>query len=419
MQSGPASPSLPSTRPSQVSVAGLTSDLAFSPRANLDMVPVPSDEFIYQYALRNSNVTAWGKLVQLTVAISFGETRDPSTGRINVQYQVWYNASNIASGIDVFGRQLQSLMRGLDEAIIGVLNDPTATVSANLNIKMKDWPTVPPASLSDSVVQQLGPVFFFCCVMVIFINALSQILTEKEHKLRHGMEPSMYWISEFLSNTVLVTIGSTMTVCLGLAFGFGSFRNTDFLVLFLTFFLFGLSMVVFAFFLSTFFRKAQSGVFVGIFVFIIGLMFESFVFSSGYIGYIWYKPTTPSAASFILSLLPFFNFGRLFLDVQTLTTGQLDIITNTYIPGDGFPWRLMFMPIPATLLPTYSDSTQPVVPPPINSIYWFCADIAIYAVLTWYFDNVLPNEFGVRRPLHFFLTPSYWGYGGFKSEQTN
>jgi ABC-type lipoprotein export system ATPase subunit len=359
----------------------------------------------------------------LKIAVSFGEKID-DLGTKNVQYQVWYNSTNIATGIDIFGRQLQSLMRGLDEAIMTVLNDPSATISANMNISMKDWPTVPPSSLSDSVVQQLGPVFFFCCVMVIFINALGQILAEKEQKLRHGMEvmglkASIYWISEFLSNTVLVSIGSLMTVCLGLAFGFGSFRKTDFLILFLTFFLFGQAMVVFAFFLSTFFRNAQSGVFVGIFVFIIGLMFESFVFSSGYIGYIWYKPDTPVALSYFLCLFPFFNFGKLFLDIQTLTTGQLDVITNTYIPGDGFPWKLMYVPIPATLLPTYGDSLQPVVPAPINSIYWFCFDILIYSVLTWYFDNVIANEFGVRKPLYFFLTPAYWGFADYSSHKSN
>jgi hypothetical protein len=72
--------------------------------------------------------------------------------------------------------------------LVSVLNDPSATVTANMDIRVKDWPTVPPKRLSDTVVQQLGPVFFFCCVMVIFINALSIVLREKESKLRQGME---------------------------------------------------------------------------------------------------------------------------------------------------------------------------------------------------------------------------------------
>jgi hypothetical protein len=70
-----------------------------------------------------------------------------------------------------------------------VLNDPTsASVNVTIDTKIKDWPLVPPATLSDTIVQQLGPVFFFCSEMIIFINVLSLITTEKELKLRHGME---------------------------------------------------------------------------------------------------------------------------------------------------------------------------------------------------------------------------------------
>jgi len=36
-------------------------------------------------------------------------------------------------------------------------------------------------------------------------------------------------------------------------------------------------------------------------------------------------------------------------------------------------------------------------------------DVAFYALLTWYFDNVIPDEFGQCRPPWFFLTPAYWG----------
>ena len=72
------------------------------------MVPVESGAFLYNYVLKNQNVTNWG--------ITFSETRD-EVGNLNVQYQVWFNISRIAVGIDVFGTQLQSFMRGMDEAI--------------------------------------------------------------------------------------------------------------------------------------------------------------------------------------------------------------------------------------------------------------------------------------------------------------
>jgi hypothetical protein len=72
------------------------------------MVPVESGAFLYNYVLKNQNVTNWG--------ITFNQERDVN-GNLNVQYQVWFNISRIAVGIDVFGSQLQSFMRGMDEAI--------------------------------------------------------------------------------------------------------------------------------------------------------------------------------------------------------------------------------------------------------------------------------------------------------------
>jgi ABC-type multidrug transport system fused ATPase/permease subunit len=305
-------------------------------------------------------------------------------------------------------------MRGMDEAIMSALNDPTATVMANVDVTLKDWPLVPPIFLSDTIVQGLGPVFFFCCVMVIFINTLSEILEEKEHRLRQAMEsmgliPSVYWFSRFLSSSFLVLIGSLTTILLGIAFGFAMFRKSDFAVLFLTFFMFGESMIAFAFFLSTFFKRTQAGVYVGIFVFIIGLLFESFVFSTGFIGYVWFRPSSPPIIPKLLNLLPFFNFGKLFLDISTLTAGERDLLTRTVNPGTGLAWKNITMSIPNDLLPIYSDNSLPVVPPPIQSFYWFAIDIALYAVLTWYLDSVIPNEYGYCLGPLFFLTPEYWG----------
>ena len=54
-------------------------------------------------------------------------------------------------------------------------------------------------------------------------------------------------------------------------------------------------MVMFAFFLTTFVRRARVGILIGIFVFVIGLLFESFVFSSNVLGYIWWDQSTSAA----------------------------------------------------------------------------------------------------------------------------
>jgi hypothetical protein len=117
----------------------------------------------------------------------------------------------------------------------------------------------------------------------------------------------------------------------------------------------------------------------------------------------------------VLYFLPFFNFGLLFLNISTLTTGKFDIITRTYAEGGGFPWTQLYQSIPADLLPIYNDNTSPQVPPPGTQFYGLLFNIVFYGVLAWYLDQVIPTEYGFRQPPWFFLTTKYWGFESFHS----
>ena len=54
-----------------------------------------------------------------------------------------------------------------------------------------------------------------------------------------------------------------------------------------------------------------------------------------------------------------------------------------------------------------SDLAQ--IPTTSYSIYFFLMDIFFYYILTLYFDQVVPNQYGQYQNLLFFLKPSYWG----------
>jgi hypothetical protein len=158
-------------------------NLDYTPSSTLGMVPAQSESFIYDYVLLHPNCTRW--------AVTFAQSFQPHPV---IQYQIWYNASLLAHEDQIFGKELVSFLRGMDEAIISAVNDPTLKVFANMDVSLKEWPLVPAFVLSDRIVQNLGPMFFFCCVMVIFINALNQIVTEKETNLRHAMEMMGLWV---------------------------------------------------------------------------------------------------------------------------------------------------------------------------------------------------------------------------------
>ncbi|KAF9397196.1 ATP-binding cassette sub- A member 1 [Mortierella sp. AD011] len=377
-------------------------DVNTFPSSTLGMVPVPDGQFIYNYTLTNPNVTRFG--------IEFSIIQGPPK---NYAYQTWFNFTNAANSTDPFGDSLLSFTRAIDEAILQIAEGSSATLSATL----KDFPLVPPTLASDEVVSGLGAMFFFCSTMVIFICVLNQIVTEKELHLRHsmqmmGLKTLVYWISWWLSNALLVLINAVIICGFGIAFGFTVFSNSNFLALLITFFLFGLSMVTMAFWITTMVKASRTAILIGIFLFIIGLLFESMVFSNSYVGYIWYDSGTSVVAKYVLMFIPFFNFGKIFLDMSLFATGRLDVLTETYIPGPGFHWSDMYNQIPTSYTPTYNAerTRHPDVPAPIQSWYFMLMNIGVFAILTLYFDQVVADDYGNKRHPFFFLDPSFYGF---------
>ncbi|ORX92586.1 hypothetical protein K493DRAFT_316510 [Basidiobolus meristosporus CBS 931.73] len=382
-------------------IENISLDLHTPPKTKLGMVPVANYEFIYNYTLQNPNKTLFG--------IEFSTEPGPPA---NYRYQVWFNSTLMSNGTDVFGDQVLSLVRGLDEAIIASVNDPTVSTTPLLNVQLKDWPKVPSPIAGDEVVSRLGPVFFFCTEMIIFIAVLNTIVAEKEKKLKHnmimmGMSSEAYWFSLLISNLALVVICALLTCGLGIAFGFSTFKGTDFRVLLITFVLFGFAMMMAAFFITTLVRRTRVAILIGIFFFVIGLLFESFVFSSSFVGYVWWDPKTSPAGRLVLMFFPFFNFGKIILDISLLTAGSLNALTDTVIPGPGFHWKDLF--IKAFDQPVSGlQGNFELVPPPVVSWYLLLMNIGVYGLLTWYFDKIVPDEFGFCYPPWFFLKPSFW-----------
>ncbi|KAG0048815.1 ATP-binding cassette sub- A member 1 [Gryganskiella cystojenkinii] len=378
------------------------SDVMTVPTKTLGMVPVPNGQFIYNYTLQNPNTTRFG--------IEFSIVQGPPK---NYVYQTWFNFTNAANGTDPFGDSMLSFTRAVDEAIMLIADSNTVNLSTNL----KDFPLVPPKAASDEVVSSLGAMFFFCSMMVIFICVLNQIVTEKELHLRHsmqmmGLKTLVYWFSWWLSNAVLVLISAIVICGFGVAFDFSVFKYSNFGALLITFFLFGMSMVTMAFWITTMVKASRTAILIGIFLFIIGLLFESMVFSNSYVGYIWYDQGTSVVAKYVLMFIPFFNFGKIFLDMSLFATGRFDVLTSTYIKGPGFHWNDLYNKIPSSFTPTYDDARtrHPDVPAPIQSWYFMLMNIGVFVILTLYMDQVVADDYGNKRHLLFFLDPSFYGW---------
>lgn len=201
------------------------------------------------------------------------------------------------------------------------------------------------------------------------------IVAEKEKRLKEflkimGLHDTAFWLSWVLLYTSLIFLMSLLMAVIATASSL--FPQSSSIVIFLLFFLYGLSSVFFALMLTPLFKKSKH---VGVVEFFVTVVFgfvgllivlvESFPRSL-----VWlFSPLCQCA--FLIGIaqvmhLEDFNEGALF---SSLTEGPYPLI------------------ITLTML---------------------ALDSVFYALLAVYLDQVIPGEFGLRRSSLYFLKPSYW-----------
>ncbi|KAJ6676813.1 ABC TRANSPORTER A FAMILY MEMBER 1-RELATED [Salix viminalis] len=230
-----------------------------------------------------------------------------------------------------------------------------------------------PAKPVFSAVATVGPAFFLAFTMFGFVLQITNLVAEKELKLRQamnmtGLYESAYWTSWIIWEGIITFISSLLLVLFGMMFQFDFFKKNNFGVLFLVFLLFQVNMIGFAFMLSTFISKASSGTTMGFSIFIVGFMTQIVTI----VGFPYKKSIT------LLKLLEL--AGK---DDQKCPPDTDDCVMT------------------------------------INDVYtWLICLFFLWFALAIYLDNIFPNVSGVRKSVFYFLNPGYWtGKGGGKVEE--
>ena len=73
----------------------------------------------------------------------------------------------------------------------------------------------------------------------------------------------------------------------------------------------------------------------------------------------------------------------------------------SYGMNTGYSWSDLYLPS--------TTSGGITTPPTIQSYYLFLVNMCVFAILTWYFENMLPGDRGSWNVPWFFLTKEYWG----------
>ncbi|KAF9667756.1 hypothetical protein SADUNF_Sadunf15G0056500 [Salix dunnii] len=225
-----------------------------------------------------------------------------------------------------------------------------------------------PAKAAFSAVATVGPAFFLAFTMFGFVLQITNLVAEKELKLRQamnmtGLYESAYWTSWIIWEGIITFISSLLLVLFGMMFQFDFFKKNNFGILFFVFFLFQVNMIVT----------------------IAGFPYKKSI--SAFLRFIW----------------SFFPPNLLAQAVNLLS----DATSTPEALGISWKGRSKCPP----------DTDDCVMT--INDVYtWLICLFFLWFALAIYFDNIFPNVSGVRKSVIYFFNPGYWtGKGGGKVEE--
>uniref|UniRef100_A0A8C8JAC6 Cholesterol transporter ABCA5 n=1 Tax=Oncorhynchus tshawytscha TaxID=74940 RepID=A0A8C8JAC6_ONCTS len=201
------------------------------------------------------------------------------------------------------------------------------------------------------------------------------VAAEKEHRLKDtmtmmGLYDSAFWLSWGLLYAALVT---TMSILMSIIATYTAlFPNSDFIVIFLLIFLYGISSIFFSFMLTPLFKKPKFASTVGSMLTVVfGCLSLFTVLMKDF----------PQPLVWVLCLLSPSAFS-------------IGIAQVVYLEAQG----------DGAVFATLANGPHPLYAP----LLMLVLDCILYLLLAVYLDQVLPGEFGMRRSLVYFMKPSYW-----------
>ncbi|KAE8876271.1 ABC transporter A family member 1 [Phytophthora fragariae] len=229
------------------------------------------------------------------------------------------------------------------------------------------------SSFYDAVTNAF-PIFFILTYLHPLSKILVGLMSERETRSRElmkilGVKESSIVISWYLTYIVILFVSCVLQA---LAAGAKLFPNTNVVLLFLFFFLFSMSVLGFAFMISSMFSKSRTGVYVG---------FITFFIMYGVTG-AFNDSSSESSKNITCLLAP---VGLVF-GINSLASSETSHVGISFATA-------------SQRIDNFRFST---------ALWYFALDTILYTLLGLYFEKVIPKEYGTPEKWYFPLRPSYW-----------
>jgi hypothetical protein len=222
---------------------------------------------------------------------------------------------------------------------------------------------LPFGGLIGSILYPFGVSF----LLPIFVIILVQ---ERENRIlvmmsMNGMKSWAYYSSHYITMLILSVLSAAVFISTGFASGLTLFTQTDMTTLIIVFFIWGNAQIALAFLLSTLFNKSRLALVITF------LLVLCSVIVSLSISQLFATTSAPTA----LFLWPPFAFYRALgiMNVSSYEPARIPIKFKDLFGANEFSTAILFL---------------------------FCS-IFVMLVICFYFDAIIPSEFGVKKPWYF------------------
>lgn len=354
---------------------------------------------------------------------SYGSTNDTSYSihyNISLLSYPWYadaHTSEVKAAIDTamltaLAQRTAAEDRIQEQALLnGASLSPPPPPLVDYRVAIKPFPVPPPRIQGYDVFSANGGSWLFTVPSVIFFFLLTELVHEKEARLRVGMaqmglSASALWAS-WLTYAAVMCLGSTAVLqASGYAAGFSFYTNSAFMSTFLLFLLFAWAMASLAVFLSTIINSTRTAQTVGYSFLLVGFVFQAIICSAyaGLLDLMYATTIYPWVRHLrvVLHIYPPFNFAFAFYSIITRAGTVIDVNMQSVTAGPGFHWSDMFT---ATTRAFFGYTCE--LPAPLHSYLVLMLDSCIFLALAVYLDAVLPGPQGTPRHPLFFLGYHY------------
>lgn len=306
----------------------------------------------------------------------------------NISFIVQYNASSqreFPIGVSYFDKDI--IIPAMVHQMHSVILEDYTNRSVNLNLNISVFPHPNLVDGETSTIDAFsnnGAFLTFATYFITLVFFLYRLVTEKERGLRDAMRLAgqsqfqhyVSWTLPFVVVNLLVTL---LLIAFGAIFRFSVFLNIEFLIYFLTMFIFSLAMIGWTMLIASLISKSLTVSSIAFNIFIFGYILGSaapLIYDSEYTG--------PEALKPLFAISPITTYIRAMQYIAAVSNLPVSPISMSNI--DEFPeifsirtcWSWMF----------------------------FSGLIAF--MLSLYFDNIISTPHGSPLSPIYFLQSTYW-----------